>query len=155
MTLPDLLQAILNAAQAGITPTPERAFVQPGTEVAWDDCCDGQLALRLIHLEPVSAGSSSSACAPAGWKAHLGLGLIRCVASLDDAGNPPTSDQLTADAIDVLTDASVLEQVLTCTVSGLVDRLTLVNYLPLGPSGGCAGGEWTFRVVFIATPCGC
>ena len=156
MTLPDLLQAILNAVQAGLSPTPERAFVQPGTEVAWDDCCSGQLALRLISWEPITSGPAmSSPCAPAGWRAQLGISLIRCVASLSDSGDAPTPDHLTADAIDILTDASQMEQLLTCTVSGLVDRLTLVNYIPSGPQGGCAGGEWIFRIMFTATACGC
>ena len=135
---------------------PGRAFIQPGAEVSWDDCCQGggQLSIRLISLVPAGTAAISP-CPPAGWTATVGLSLIRCVAGLDDAGRVPTAEQLSADGADVLADMTALERALNCRVRELdsVERMSIIQWLPQGPEGGCAGGEWQFMISVLSCAC--
>jgi hypothetical protein len=84
---------------------------------------------------------------------HIGLGVIRCAATVDDQGNAPPPEAVSADATEMLQDMSTLLSVLMCVVPGLskVQQMKLDRWQPQGVEGGCHGGEWG---VFLAIdPC--
>jgi len=130
-------------------PSLALVFVNPGAEVAWDVCCGGQLWIRLTRQHPVNplpskAYSESSECSYL-LGLQIAVGVIRCQTGLEILDIPEPSPaqyvafegQLTADAEQMLLDMSAIYRVL-CAAGIMVDQWT-----PLGPKGGCYGGEWT------------
>lgn len=154
--LPTLMGAVLEDVATYLGDRVERVLLQPGDEVAWDDCCNGQLAVRLISLVPIPSGTPGARpCPPAGWNATLGISMIRCVATLQDDGEPPTAEAITVDALDVLGDMALIQLAIDCVTRARpeVQRLELLSWTPLGPAGGCAGGEW--RLHMFVPSCAC
>jgi hypothetical protein len=146
-----LLAQALACADAALEPQVGRAVLSPGGPVAWDDCCDGQVWVRLISLVPsalpANAGRNAAPCGVMQWTATLGVGVLRCVASLDDAGNAPTPAQLSVDTRQMTADVADLSAALQCCLAPHVNRLIMLRWDPLGPQGGCAGGEWQVQVL--------
>jgi hypothetical protein len=83
-----LLEAALDCADLAIEPRAGRAALYPGAEVAWDDCCDGQVYARLISMTPSgSPATGARVVSPCGvliWAVTIGVGVIRCAAVVDD-----------------------------------------------------------------------
>lgn len=165
-----ILESILSAAASALNTAgraPGRVELTPGTLPAWDDCCEGQLYLRTVEIYPTAAGGAAfpaidskqqgvgSACAVNLLAVRLGLGVIRCAATVDDAGVAPTPAAVSADASLMLSDMDTLLNVLVCTVPGLwgVQRLKIDRWQPQGVQGGCHGGEWGFYIA--VDPCLC
>lgn len=126
---------------------PQRVITyQPGEEVAWDGCCDGQLAMRLIALDLSAPQSNAQGliCGGKWWNVRLGLSLIRCVGVVSDKGTPPTAERITNDGAQMLADIATIQDVVMCL--GKTTAAPAPAWVPLGPSGGCAGGEWQFTV---------
>lgn len=139
-------------------PTPGRVFLAPGLEVAHDDCCEGggQLWVRVIEQIPyVPPGRVVNPCGSGMKTVRYGVGTIRCVHSLDSRGHPPSAATVTADAVGGWQDANALEQMFYCClpVEGDLFAKNLDRYDPIGPLGGCAGGEWT--ITTKVRTCGC
>lgn len=156
-----ILSTALVCAREGLTVPAGRVLVSPGGEVAWDACCDGQLWTRLIELAPMGASTntsftSASVNAPCGvlmWQAVVGVGVLRCAAVVNDAGDAPTPAVLTAEALAVTQDAADLAAALQCCLAPQVSKLRMVRWDPLGPEGGCVGGEW--QVTLLVDNCQC
>ena len=97
ITLWDRAQSILTCAVDRVDgavdrPVPDRRFVAPGSEVAWDDCCDGQLWVRILRVFPsTSFPSKTTAFDPCGsaLAAQIGVGILRCQTGLDSEGRHP------------------------------------------------------------------
>lgn len=146
-----MLTAALECAAAGLTRPAGRVALYPGGEVAWDQCdCDGQLWVRLTEMERAGDGDrNGTPCGPLLWKATLGVGVIRCVGTLDDQGNSPPTNRLNMDTLQMTQDMSDLAVAMTCCLSPQLEesRLQMLTWNPLGPQGGCAGGEWVFTVL--------
>lgn len=153
------LRGLLDTVTDSLTPTPGRSVLAPGSEVAWDDCCDGQVHVRVITVEPnyptAQRGNAtvSGNCDPVAWSVTLGVGVIRCAAVLDDDGNAPAPHQITADARQMLDDMNTLAQALTCHTFPGLDRLALSTWNPSGPMGGCHGGEWLVTATVLSCAC--
>jgi hypothetical protein len=134
-------------------PVGRVVYVAPGLEVAWDDCCDGQLHARVIQLVPHTSSSTRPAAGPPCgveyWIATIALGVIRCAHSLNDDGSAPTDAEVSSDGQQMLADMAELQQVVLCSP----DTWQVLQWLPAGPLGGCHGGEWTFQVK--VPTCGC
>lgn len=148
---PVLAEYVTNAV-ATLDPVPERVIVyQPGEEVAWDECCDGQLWGRVVSVDPgpIQPKANGLPCGIPWWSVTLGLGILRCVAVVNDKGTPPSAAKITEDGAQMLADLATLQEVVACTGK----TATVVSWTPLGPQGGCAGGEWVFTVRIMA--CGC
>lgn len=144
----------LACAVESLDPPVGRAFVAPGLEVAWDDCCDGQVWVRLLQLAPVVSQQLRKAngrhqCAVDIWEVTAAIGVVRCVHSMKDDGTPPTPEEITADGLQMAEDMQNLMSAIQCCV----EPTTFVRWNSTGPAGGCSGGEWQF-VVRIAG-CGC
>jgi hypothetical protein len=126
-----------------------RSLIVPGIDEAWDDCCNGQLSVRVLSITPSGRPFPSqdlSAC-PALYAALIGLTVIRCAATSADDGTPPPAAALTSEALGLLTDMAIMRRALL----GLMDEgskprgletVRLSEWFPKGPQGGCVGGEW-------------
>lgn len=142
-----VLTELQQRATAALSPTPGRSQVVPGMEVAWDDCC-GQLSVRVLTVTPRygKVNASGAFCAVYDWTVQLGVGIVRCVSTVDDRGNAPTAAKLTAEAAQMVADMAAIQNALLCTdlgaVTDAVVQVQLGEWTPSGPNGGCAGGEW-------------
>lgn len=155
-------QALLDCAEDELAKhdrTPGMVHLAPGRQVAWDNCCEGgQLWVRVISMHPSGEGVTGSSfpdrvvrdsCAPATWAVQLGVGIVRCVATVNETGEPPNETQITNDAVNMLDDMELLRRAIVCNFRrGVthVQRILLDSWTPQGVDGGCGGGEWTLWV---------
>lgn len=150
-----LLQQSL-AAAVGVCPDARRAFITVG-EVALDDCCNGQVWARLIEVVAANTDQRSSmaaqACGVAMWDVTVGIGSARCAHVVDDNGNAPTPAELCDETLDVTFDMQELVQAITCQLAPYRDKVRFLRWLPLGPEGGCVGGEWQISVLMPNEVC--
>jgi hypothetical protein len=130
-----------------------RAVLAPGIEAAFDDCCEGQVWVRLVQLAPVTTLQTRKAsghhCAVDTWNVTVEIGVVRCAAVVDDEGNAPTPPEITADADQVIADMESLMAAIQCCM----EPTDFVRWEPQGVLGGCAGGKWT--VVTRVAGCRC
>jgi hypothetical protein len=146
----------------------DRVLLAPGDQPAWDECCDGFLYVRLITMYPTMGQSSPfpgqdtrpGNCKPSMIGSTIGVGVLRCAATQEDGGEAPTADVLTAEALGMTADASILLEAIKCCVAPLTDDETsnalvmvLGTWTPRGPDGGCVGGEWTLTIGHGTCPC--
>lgn len=164
-TLTSVLSAASSALNAEGRPTG-RVTLSPGGPVAWDDCCEGQLYLRVIEVYPTMGSSGAPfpqidsaqkgvGCGVKMLALHLGLGVLRCAATLDSDGNAPSDAAMSADTLAASADLSTLLDVIACTVPTLpgVQQMKVGRWQPQGVQGGCHGGEWDFYLA--VDPCLC
>jgi hypothetical protein len=146
-----LLTQLLGCVAAALDPTVGRALVAPGGLVAWDDCCAGMVWTRLmaINAEPTTAAKlGASNFDPCGvrWTASIGVGALRCSAAVDEQGGIASAAALTTEAVQVTADAAALCQAVYCCNLLPLARQQVLRWDPLGPDGGCVGGEWTVNL---------
>lgn len=166
MRMPDVggvLAALRDCAAAALDPVPGRVSLYSGAQEAWDDCCSGQLWVRLISAVPGStqtAGArgysqASLPCGALSWSVTAGIGVLRCAATVDDNGVAPAPVELNAETLQMTADVAALSRAIECCGAGIqgIEKLTSVSWTPKGPSGGCVGGEWT--VTFLVLACNC
>lgn len=143
---------------------PGRVVLAPGLMEAWDDCCDGQLYVRLPETFPsvtfpqfdTAQKGANLACAVKMLNLHIGLGVIRCAATLTDEGVAPTAEQVSADGMAMLDDMATLLEVITCKIPSIkgVEAVKVDRWTPKGVQGGCHGGEWGVHLaVYPCLPC--
>ena len=138
----------LDIVTESLSEPVDRAIVAPGREVAWDDCCDGMAWVRVVNMLPRFSSTETQRqvpCAQIGWDIELGIGVLRCVAVLDDDGNAPYPDQITSDGLSVIRDAFELRSLDLTEIKGVLTS-RIRRWDPLGPEGGCAGGEFSINV---------
>jgi hypothetical protein len=94
-------------------------------------------------------------CDNRSWAVELEMGVYRCLATLDDEGNPPSCQQIEHDAAVILSDAAAMRQAAVCCFRpGDGGRDVVVGeWAPVGPSGGCGGG--VMSVTVQGYDCGC
>lgn len=151
----EVLYAILEQARLATSEAdrePGRVVLVPGTAEVWDDCCEGQLYARVIDVFPTAPfpqfdtvqKGANLACSIKMMNLHIGLGLIRCAATVDDEGRAPTAAAVSANGEDMLADMALLLDVITCKVPSVKKILgvKLDRWTPKGVTGGCHGGEW-------------
>jgi len=151
-----LMAAVLAEALAALTEPVGRVSLYPGADVAWDDCCEGQLWVRVAETTPTGSGPQAGTRQPCGvhlWQVLLGIGVMRCAAVVKDDGTPPTPAELTADTLAMTQDRADIEEAIKCGVAPLTEQMHFVRWDPLGPQGGCVGGEWLFFVKMGTCSC--
>jgi hypothetical protein len=165
-----IMVAVLACAEQALTAADRpagRVLIAPGGPPAWDECCDGFLYVRLVTMFPTAGGAPfpqqdtrPGNCKPALIASTLALGVLRCASVVSDEGKAPTPEVLTAEALGVTADASILLQAIKCCVAemaqdqdSLVEQSLLGAWSPAGPDGGCVGGEWQLTVGHGT--CGC
>lgn len=140
----DILDSLLQAALEGLSDPPERAFVGLGPQTAWD--CE-QMWVRAGETVPVYQEKSNCST---GFTVDVHLTIVRCVPTVDDNGQAPSVRQLNEASEDLSTDAGELYAVLqSWSPPAPAQQTLIVSWLPLGPEGGYAGGEWIVRVRVI------
>lgn len=158
---------LLAAAQARLTDAgvpAARVFLEPGATAVWDTCCiddgrEGQLWVATTQVYPATGQLTPDTqpvrCQPSGFAADLIVGVLRCAHTLDDQGNPPTVEQVTADAEKVARDRTLIRDAILCDAGPRLDvgGYRLGGWVPLGPQGGCVGGQWTLTIALPSCPC--
>jgi len=118
----------------------------PGVEAAWDESCDGLLYSRIETVIPnvQTPRPVSGSCRINYFTVTAAMGIIRCAATMDSRGNPPTVQEITADGLEMGADLATLAY----QIQTAPETVDLVRWLPAGPMGGMHGGEWffTFRL---------
>lgn len=137
-----VMRDYLAAAQQHLTDSVGRVVLSPGEEPAWDDCCQGQLYVRLRQVQP---RNSEPGCFATAWTYRLAIGVVRCAATVNNQGEPPSARQVTNDAEEMLRDMNQLQQ----TLLDVGHTSQVEEWQPLGPSGGCHGGEWLFTSILV------
>lgn len=137
-----------------------RTFVAPGAAAPWDVCCscdrdhEGQAWVAVQQVAPTGPFPAQSTqplrCRPADYLAQIVVGVLRCATTVDDAGNVPTVDQLTDEAVKVSRDRTLIRYAVLCRWAEDADllpgRLVLGPWQPLGPQGGCVGGQTSLTI---------
>lgn len=92
----------------------ERVSLYPGTQEVWDmGSAKGQLYLRHVQTFPTT-NFPYQQFQPVGNAVYtpnavrLAAGILRCGSTIDDNGNPPTPEQINADALDEADDTIAL-----------------------------------------------
>jgi hypothetical protein len=165
-TLPDVLSptmenllACANGALIEADVPVGKAFLNPGLEIPWDNCCEdqGQLWVRVLQMYPSRSfpapDQTAASCNPMFWTAQLGVGTLRCAHTVNDHNEFPTQCEMTSDALQMTRDAALLETAIRCCWAPPMEKFLIERWVPLSTEGGCMGGEWT---VFVALPsCSC
>ena len=155
-----LLSHVLEALD-GAGASVCRSFVVPGLSVPWDECCpcsnyrEGQAWVRISQVQATDAfpgGAGPHRCAPKQYAVDLAVGVLRCAHTIDDAGNAPSASTITDDAGKVSRDRAILRDAIIGPYFGDLEPgdAVLRTWSPLGPSGGCVGGEWTLATRVMA-----
>jgi hypothetical protein len=141
-----------NADDQGVKGAPDHVSVQPGALAVWDDCCDcdeescgGQVWVRLVRAHPTDPFPTKvlrQLPCPDVIGVQVAVGIIRCVSSLDDQAKAPPPATLILEGHQMVCDMAALLRAAECCLEG--DEVAVLDqWVPLGASGGCAGGEWT------------
>ncbi len=105
---------------------------------------------RYLSTAFPAPDSTPGACRTGQLAVECELGVYRCVATLDDRGEPPSPAEVTADALAADADA--------CALANAVNRLSWTHvrgaWVPAGPSGGCGGGAQLVAVSIGQGPIG-
>jgi hypothetical protein len=132
-------------------PAPARMFLYAGEEPPWDDCCDGQVWVRLVSVTPAGTNPTRGGCGPAMWAASVRVGVLRCAATLGANGTLPAVADMIRDTAVQIADMAAVESAIKCCFES--KPLEFVSWVPLGVEGGCAGGEWS--IILKLNSCGC
>jgi hypothetical protein len=149
-------QTILTAAHAGLSTDVNRALITTG-QIAWDDCCDGQLAVSYTRTSPtesfpteavtISPYGDGIECAPPYEIGEISVQIIRCAPQALNGQDAPSPDVLTAYALQTLIDANQIRKAVAAALCALKADVTqrfdyfMRDQIMLGPEGGCAGSE--------------
>lgn len=134
-----------------------------GHLVAMDNCscsCDGasqgQASVQVTDVYPSSKFPRKGLdtwdvpCRSGVWVAELTMTVYRCVAVLQEDGQPPTCPQLDADFRKIQSDrAAMMRAFACCDWRGTADEVARIvpgSWTPVAPQGGCAGGFMTVLV---------
>jgi len=143
--------ALEQAVYAELTTKPDRHSVVPGA-IAWDECDCGLLAVSVAQIYPTEvfpdplARRVGNGC-DAPWEvAELVIQVVRCAPNPDDPLTAPTTVELDASAVAVLTDAYEMLRAVSITLCEMNQARDISDFMlrPLtaqGPAGGCVGNE--------------
>jgi hypothetical protein len=145
--------AILAAANGAITKAVNRALITTG-QIAWDDCCDGQLAVSVTRVAPTEAFPTEQvtlvlmgSCSPAYELAEISVQIVRCAPQALNGQQAPTVTALSDAAKQTLIDANQVRRSVTKALCSLKEDIPqrldyfIRDQLFLGPEGACAGSE--------------
>lgn len=154
LTAQEVLDCVCDAlALQSSCGCPCRKFVTIGNP-AWDNCCDGQLALVIdrIYVQsvfPQAEGGTITCSSPI--VGEFTLQLIRCVPTMTDQGDPPTPQALSDSAANIYADMYIAYRAVVCCLAAYKkSRLfTMRDGRTVGPQGGCGGFEIKFSVQLV------
>lgn len=156
----DLLEALrdcLCTALAGSVPGEAcRCCIVHGAAATWWDCSRGQAWVRLVQLASPPVSASKRKCLPVSnhvrVNATVELGVLRCAPQPDEGALAPTCEQIAASNVEVLADMETMYSMPACCA--LPSETAFGNYTPMGPMGGCVGGNLHLVVpAWLCTDC--
>ena len=142
-----LLDTARSALAGSLDGPPARVGIVAGEAVALDDCCAGQLWVRIGDITP-AAGTGVEVA----WTVHLEVGVLRCAPTVSPHGTPPSPTDEQAAAAAVADDGARLRRAVRCAFGADQDSVIGV-WRPIGPQGGCVGG--LIRLTVTAFDCDC
>lgn len=122
----------------------------------FDRCCDcadgdggGEVLASLIRVYPVDGNSFGEVtrlenCRPGAVAADIGIVVVRCYPTLDEAGQIPSLTVTTPFAEDLNTDMTTVWNALKCCDMQVAIRDSLVQ---TGDKGGCSAFTTTVSVL--------
>jgi hypothetical protein len=127
------------------------AAIFPGEEVAWDYCGEcasdkcGFVYVKMAQTYPSSIFPQPDLELGCGSTLafQLELGVVRCLQVMDDDGDAPDPDALSASALAMMDDMLAIRYAASMHAP---KTHVLSNWVPQGPLGGCVGGYWTLFV---------
>lgn len=131
---------------------PARLCLVPGgAAVAWDDCCAGQAWVRVVRIFSSTnfpnVDTSPMRCTGLVLAAEYEVGVIRCAATVNDRGEPPSIEELCRDVEHALDDARAVREAIMFDFAGeYPSGVVLGQWLPTEIEGGCVGGTMTVSV---------
>ena len=155
------LEGTLDRYDAGVC----RSFLAPGGPPAWDTCCrcdathEGQAWVQIQQIGPTenfpTIQTGPMRCHPPEHAVQLNVAILRCASTVDDGGDPPAASTLTGEFEKVQRDRAIIDEAMTCCYLPSADpgTYTIGVWTPLGPSGGCVGGQRTLTLA--VKRCGC
>jgi hypothetical protein len=155
-----LLQCVKAELDVTLERPVDRTCVVVGGDLIWDDCECGLLAVQLIRAYqssqfPIPKQDSFNKCEVEWTVAEYHVSILRCVASSQNDGDPPTCEAMHEDAMVDFDDRwAVLKGVECCLASSWPDnpamrQFTIGDQLALGEGGRCAGSRLQ---VFVGLP---
>ena len=148
--------AVLTAASNGLTLPATRYLITTG-QIAWDDCCAGQLAVSYTRTSPTEAFpteqvtlsdlSPAADCVPPYEIGEITVQIVRCAPQALNGQTAPSPDALSAHAKQTLVDANQIRKSVAAALCVLKSDFTnkfdyfIRSQLMLGPEGGCDGSE--------------
>lgn len=145
----DLLDSVVTRMAGDVDPLPDRQYVWSGAVAV--DCEQVVVALeQLFQGLPGVADSAALQCTVL-RTTQLAIYVIRCVPTSSADGTPPSETVMDASGTTMLTDAhvlmrSVVEGYRAGDFAGTCDSFSIVNLLPVGPSGGYGGNVLRVQV---------
>jgi hypothetical protein len=123
-----------------------------GESPAWDYCgeCQGdKCGMGYITVQSVFPSSQFPEADPltqcaAPFAAAITIGALRCYPSMSENGDLPTEDEMLEAFLATNADMGAMLEAIQCCSA--LEEYALGAWSPLGPTGGCAGGEWTLTV---------
>lgn len=144
-----LLECAVDQLEDIAQPVPERSFIAPGDQVAWemagDNDCNEALWVRVVRSWPSDSFPDKTLditnCNRT-LAIQIGLGIIRCQTGVDQF--PISAEDLTQDGYRMVCDQGALFRAITCCWDEATEGAVAVDtWTPRGPQGGMFGGEWT------------
>lgn len=138
-------------ATDGAGPTCFCGFVA-GEAPAWDFCgeCEGDKCgmgyITVTSVFPFTTFPNPAEDATCGWEmaATLKVGALRCHPTMGENGELPDVEEMAEAFLSVAADMGALLTAIQCCDA--IKEHRIGEWSPLGPGGGCAGGEWTLTV---------
>jgi hypothetical protein len=146
--LTECLCALLASEGAG--PTCFCGLV-PGEAPAWDYCgeCAGDncgmgfIVVQSVFPSTTFPGAVEFSKCDAPLAAGLQVGALRCVPTLGEQGELPDETDQRESGLALIADMGAIHKAIACCG---IKQYALGSYVPLGPTGGCAGGAWELTV---------
>lgn len=155
-----LMQRLLDCLCTQLVQTIEGPVCQcclhSGLLVPMDACCDcgngqGQAAIRPVSVYPSTRfpiqDTGFDRCPAQTYAAVLDMSVYRCASTQDDAGNPPSCADQTADTLGLIDDMVAMRRAVVCCLgSNPDDDFVLGAWSPVPVTGGCQGGTMLVTV---------
>lgn len=106
-TIAGLRDAVVSALAAGGRPAFDRVVISDGADVAYD-CEQLVLAVEAIRTGLPGVPDVVQLDGRVSWTAVVAVHAVRCAPTLDDQGNPPSPEEITASAESVAGDGDAL-----------------------------------------------
>lgn len=123
-----------------------------GESPAWDYCgeCDGStcgmgyIVVQSVFPTSVFPEEETYAKCATQMAAVLTVGALRCAPTMSEDGSLPGEEEMLEAFLATNADMGAMLEAIQCCDA--FDDYALGSWTPLGPTGGCAGGEWTLTV---------